>query len=209
MTKTPKTAAVLTLIGLLAACSSSHPAASSGAAAQATAAAASGAPSSAAGSTGRAPRKDVIAGLITFNGNLRVSGAQRLKMSFTAFPGVTSPKSSCAHIAAIGTPGGKGLVEQFRIPSPPEGGNVTIGAEISPYGGPGTYRKASLVAVGPSVVIGNASYNLLAVGAVVRVTLRANGSGELTFVGAAAAGSGQSALSGTIQWTCSVQSPTG
>ena len=86
---------------------------------------------------------------------------------------------------------------------------MTIGAEISPYGGPGTYRKASLVAVGPSVVIGNASYNLLAVGAVVRVTLRANGSGELTFVGAAAAGSGQSALSGTIQWTCSVQSPTG
>jgi hypothetical protein len=126
-------------------------------------------------------------------------------MSFTAFPGVTSPKSSCAKIAAAGTPVGKGIVRQFRIPGPPEGGNVTITAEISPYRGSGTYQKTSVVSVGPAVVIGNGSYNLRAAGATVTVTFRADGSGELTFSGAAAAKPGQATLSGAIQWTCAVQ----
>lgn len=209
MTKTLKAAAVLTLIGLVAACSSSHPVAPGSAAAQPTAAAASSAPGSAVGSTHTGPKKDIIAGLIAFDGKLRVSGGQLLRTSFTAFPGVTSPRSSCAHIAATGTPAGNGRLTQFRIPSPPEGGNLTIAVEISPYRGPGTYQKASLVAVGPSVVIGTASYNLLAAGAVATVTLRANGSGELTFADAAATKRGQPALSGAIQWTCSVQSPVG
>jgi hypothetical protein len=205
------------LVGV-AACSSSHPAASSGAATPATAptaaqsaaaapggAATPGASSPTASSTDTAPRKDIIAGLIGFNGKLEVSGAHSLDMSFTAFPGVTSPKSSCAHIAAAGTPAGKDVGSQFRIPSPPEGGNVAIAADISPYRGSGSYRKASLVTVGPSVMIGNASYNLLAAGATVTVTFRANGSGELTFAGAAAAKAGQPTLSGAIQWTCFVQ----
>lgn len=210
-------AAILMLVGV-AACSSSHPAASSGAATPATAptaaqsaaaapggAATPGASSPTASSTDTAPRKDIIAGLIGFNGKLEVSGAHSLDMSFTAFPGVTSPKSSCAHIAAAGTPAGKDVGSQFRIPSPPEGGNVAIAADISPYRGSGSYRKASLVTVGPSVMIGNASYNLLAAGATVTVTFRANGSGELTFAGAAAAKAGQPTLSGAIQWTCFVQ----
>jgi len=210
-------AAILMLVGV-AACSSSHPAASSGAATPATAptaaqsaaaapggAATPGALSPTASSTDTAPRKDIIAGLIGFNGKLEVSGAHSLDMSFTAFPGVTSPKSSCAHIAAAGTPAGKDVGSQFRIPSPPEGGNVAIAADISPYRGSGSYRKASLVTVGPSVMIGNASYNLLAAGATVTVTFRANGSGELTFAGAAAAKAGQPTLSGAIQWTCFVQ----
>jgi hypothetical protein len=211
-------AATLMLVAGVAACSSSHPAASSGAAtptaaptaAQSAAAAPThaetpGTVSPTASSTDPAPQKDIIAGLIGFNGKLEVSGAHRLDMSFNAFPGVTSPKSSCAHIAAAGTPPGKGAGPQFRIPSPPEGGDVAIAADISPYRGSGSYHKASLVTVGPSVVIGNASYNLLAAGATVTVTFRANGSGELTFAGAAAAKAGQPTLSGAIQWTCFVQ----
>lgn len=211
-------AATLMLVVGVAACSSSHPAASSGAATPAatptaaksaaaapTHAATPGAASPTASSTDAAPQKDIIAGLIGFNGKLEVSGAHRLDMSFTAFPGVTSPKSSCAHIAAAGTPAGKGVGPQFRIPSPPEGGNVAIAADISPYRGSGSYHKASLVTVGPSVMINNASYNLLAAGATVTVTFHANGSGELTFTGAAAAKAGQPTLSGAIQWTCFVQ----
>jgi hypothetical protein len=215
-------AAILMLVAGVAACSSSHPAASSGAAtpsatptatpttahSAATApggAATPGAASPTASSTDTAPQKDIIAGLIAFNGKLTLSGAQSLNMSFTAFPGVTSPKSSCAYIGAAGTPGGEGVARQFRIPSPPEGGNVTITGDISPYHGPGTYQKASLVTVGPSVVIGDASYSLHAPGATVAVTFRANGSGEVTFAGAAAATNGQPALSGSIQWSCSVQ----
>lgn len=81
---------------------------------------------------------------------------------------------------------------------------MAITAEISPYHGPGTYQKASVVSAGPAVVIGTGSYNLRAAGATVTVTFRADGSGELTFVGAAAASPGQAALSGAIQWTCAV-----
>lgn len=82
---------------------------------------------------------------------------------------------------------------------------MVVTAEISPYRGPGTYQKASLVTVNPSIVVGDASYNLLAAGATVTVTLSANGSGELTFTDAAAAKPGQPALHGAINWTCSVQ----
>ena len=210
-------AAILMLVGV-AACSSSRPAASSGATAPTTAPTAAqsaaaapggsatpGAGSPTASSTDAAPQKDIIAGLIAFNGKITLSGAHSLNESFTAFPGVTSPKSSCAYIGAAGTPAGKGATRQFRVPSPPEGGNVTITGDISPYHGPGTYQKTSLVTVGPSVVIGNASYSLHAPGATVAVTFRANGSGYVTFTGAAAAANGQPALSGSIQWNCSVQ----
>lgn len=213
------TATIMTIIAGTAACSSPHPTASSSAAAQATSAASSGAatsaipgdaaasaaPSMTSGSTHTAPKKDIIPGLITFSGKLRLSGAQNLNMSFVAFPGVTSPKSSCAHIAAVGTPIGKGRIPQFRIPSPPEGSNVVIATDISPYHGPGTYQKASLVTVGPSVVVGVNSYNVLGTGATVTVMFQANGSGQLTFARAAAAQLGQPTLSGSIQWTCSVQ----
>lgn len=213
------TATMMTLMTGTAACSSPHLATSSSAAAQATSAAPSSAatsaipggaatptaPSTTSGSTHTAPERDIISGLITFSGKIRLSGAQSMNMSFIAFPGVTSPKSSCAHIAAAGTPIGNGRIQQFRIPSPPEGGNVVISADISPYRGPGTYQKTSLATVGPSVVVGNSSYNVLAVGATVTVTFQANGSGQLTFARAAAAQSGQPALSGSIQWTCSVQ----
>jgi hypothetical protein len=59
------------------------------------------------------------------------------------------------------------------------------------------------VAVGASVIIGDASYNLLSSAAAVSVTVNANGSGKLTFENAAAAQPGESALSGTVEWTCS------
>jgi hypothetical protein len=152
--------------------------------------------------TKNAPRKDVIHGLIKFNGHLNLSGAQTSVMSFQAFPGVTSPKSSCAHIGRHGTPksGGRQL---YRIPAPPLGGNVSFTAEIMPYHGPGTYHKSSVVAVGASVIVGSSSYNLLAPGASIQVTFRRNGSGTLTFANAAAAGSSTSTLSGTVAWTCS------
>lgn len=204
-------AAILTLVAWVPACSSSHPAASS----RATTATASSAAATAAGtptalsptasSTHTPSGKVTISGLITFNGKLRLSGAQSSNMSFAAFPGVTSPKSSCARIATAGTPVGTGRVRQFSIPSPPEGSDVVVTAEISPYRGPGMYQKASLVTVGPSIVVGNASYDLRAADATVTVTFRTNGSGELTFAGAAAAKPGQPALSGAINWTCSVQ----
>jgi hypothetical protein len=162
-------------------------------------------PGPGASGTRTAPRKDVIAGLITFNGRLRLSGAHQLNESFSAFPGVTSPKSSCAHIGVVGTPAGNGRIRQFRIPSPPEGSDVTIAAEISPYRGPGTYRKTSLVTAGPGIVIGTASYNVRAAGATTTVTVGTDGSGELVFTGAAAPRTGRPALSGEIRWTCLVQ----
>lgn len=152
--------------------------------------------------TKHAPRKDVIHGLITFNGHLHFSGAHASLMAFQAFPGVKSPKSSCTHIGRHGTPDA-GHGQLYRVPAPPLGGNVSFAAEVKPYHGPGTYTKSSIVAVGASVIVGSSSYNLLASGASVRVTFRRDGSGTLTFANATAAGSGASALSGTITWTCS------
>jgi hypothetical protein len=216
----PATAAVV-LLGAVA-CTSSKPAAANGtsksstgsstAAAGSTSGAAAGGTSAPAGSspspssTDKAPKKDIIAGLITFKGKLKFSGAQSVGTSFSAFPGVTSPKSSCARIGTAGTPVAKGHDQQFTIPSPPEGDTVTIVAKISPYRGPGTYRKASLVTVGPSITVGSSTYNLRAAAAVVTVTVGANGSGNLAFTQAAASQSGHPALSGEIQWTCAVQS---
>jgi hypothetical protein len=215
----PATAAVV-LLGAVA-CTSSKPAAANGTSKSSagSSAAAAGSTSAAAGgtsgpagsspspsSTDKAPKKDIIAGLITFKGKLSFSGAQSVGTSFSAFPGVTSPKSSCARIGAAGTPVGKGRAQQFTIPSPPEGDNVTIVAKVSPYHGPGTYRKASLVTVGPSITVGGSTYNLRAAAAVVTVTVGANGSGDLAFTQAAASQSGRPALAGEIQWTCAVQS---
>lgn len=202
----------LTLVAALVACSSPGSTSShkSSAGANATPVAST---SAGAGASGRAatpsptppaPKQDVIAGLISFNGELSLTGAHTYHASFTAFPGVTSPKSSCAHIATVGTPTGKGQPRLFTIPAPPFGGNVSFTAEVEPYHGPGTYQKSSIVAAGPTVVIGTASYNLLAAGASVSVTFGANGSGELTFSNAAG-GKGNPTLSGTVQWTCSVQ----
>ena len=159
--------------------------------------------SAASSSQSTAPKKDIIAGLITFDGRLELSGAQDSRLSFHAFPGVTSPKSSCAHIAATGTPTAKGMPRKFLIPAPPLGGDVTFAAAIQPYRGPGAYNKSSVVAVGASVTIGSSTYNLLAPGASETVTFGADGSGKFSFSHARALQGGR-ALSGTIVWTCSV-----
>jgi len=176
--------------------SSTSPASSTSSTSPTTGAAASSTPTPGP-SHGAVPKKDIIAGLITFSGRFRISGAHHTHFSFHAFPGVTSPKSSCSHIAAAGTPAAKGQGAQFRIPAPPQGGDVSFAAEVEPYHGPGTYRKSSVVAVGASVIIGSSSYSLLAPGAAVSVTFSPNGSGKLRFTNAAAAATGAAALSGT------------
>jgi hypothetical protein len=159
--------------------------------------------SSADSSHSSVPKKDIIAGLITFDGRLELAGAQHSKLSFDAFPGVTSPKSSCAHIATAGTPTAKGMPRRFLIPAPPLGGNITFAAAIQPYHGPGAYDRSSIVAVGASVTIGSSTYNLLAPGASETVTFGPDGSGKFSFSRARAVHGGR-ALSGTIVWTCSV-----
>ncbi len=191
----------IVLIGM-AACSSSPSAGQAAASTNSSTPAASSKAALAGDSTqAKAPKGDIIAGLITFKGSFKASGARRLTLSFEAFPGVTSPKSSCAHIAAVGTPVAKGQPHQFRIPAPPDGGNVSFAAEVKPYHGPGTYQRSSIVAVGASVIIGTSSYNLLARGATASVTFGADGSGELAFTHASAAARPRT-LSGVIRWTC-------
>ncbi len=170
-----------------------------------SAAAGSGNPTAAATIHAKGPKKDIIHGLLIFEGKLDLSGAHHLQSSFDAFPGVTSPESSCSHVAVVGTPTAKGHGPLFAVPAPPLGGSVSFAAQVEPYRGPGTYGKSSIVAVGASVIVGSASYNLLAPGASVSVTVTAHGSGELTFRRAAAASTGQPSLSGTIQWSCAVQ----
>jgi hypothetical protein len=76
-------------------------------------------------------------------------------------------------------------------------------ASVSPYHGPGTYGKASILAAGPSFVVGNATYNPLAATASASVTFRANGSGTFTFRNARPARAAQGPLSGSVSWTCS------
>jgi hypothetical protein len=148
------------------------------------------------------PKNDIIAGLITFSGQFAMSGAHEASISFEAFPGITSPKSSCARIGALGTPVSKGQKGQFVIPAPPQGSDATLAAKVQPYHGPGAYQKSSIVAIPGSLVMGNDTYDLLASGATVSVSLSADGSGKLTFTNAAAVGAAKPALSGTIQWTC-------
>ncbi|HBW17734.1 MAG TPA: hypothetical protein DEH11_01290 [Actinobacteria bacterium] len=151
-----------------------------------------------AGATGKG-----IAGLITFKGTFQLRGATVQHSSFSAFPGVTSPASSCARLAAHGTPAPKGGKPEFLIPAPPAGSNVYLLAEVVPYRGPGVYGKAAIRSVGSSIVVGNASYNPLAAHATASVVFRADGSGRFTFTNAAAPESSQPSLSGSFSWTCS------
>jgi hypothetical protein len=213
-------AAGIVLIAGITACSSTKPGASassgattstgssastgSDASPSRSAVAGLGSPTVAATIHPKGPKKDIIQGLLIFEGEFRLSGAKHLHSSFDAFPGVRSPASSCSHVAATGTPTGKGQGPLFAVPAPPLGGTVSFAAEVAPYRGPGTYGKSSIVAVSASVMVGSTSYNLLAPGASVSVTFTAQGSGELKFH-RAAAGSGQPTLSGTIRWSCSVQ----
>jgi hypothetical protein len=73
---------------------------------------------------------------------------------------------------------------------------------VSPYHGPGTYGKTSILPV-TDFMVGEAAYNPLAVTATATVTFRANGSGIFTFRGAVAAKPASGAISGSITWTCS------
>ena len=162
-----------------------------------------GTATTASSGTGTAAKKKAISGLITFNGILQLTGATTQRLSFSAFPGVTSPASSCARIAANGTPAPAGQEPRFAIPSPPAGSTVYFVASVSPYHGPGTYSKASILAVGSSFMVGDAAYNPLAATATATITFRANGSGIFTFRNAAAAKPATGAISGSISWTCS------
>jgi hypothetical protein len=197
----------LSLAVALAACSSSGHSAAAGSASPSTASSSAGASSSASSgpttSTGHHDAKVVIAGLITFKGKLQLHGAVNMHSSFSAFPGVTSPHSSCAHLAAVGTPGAKGAKPLFNIPAPADGSTVFFTAEVLPYNGPGTYGKSSILATGASITVGNAQYNPLAAGADATVTFHANGSGKFSFTDAAASKAGKPALSGTVTWKCS------
>ena len=199
-------AAGLLLAGVVAACSSSG-APSAGAAptrSKAPAAAASTPVASPTRSgTGTSAGGTAIPGLITFNGTFVLSGAVTQHSAFTAFPGVTSPASSCARLAAKGTPVPAGDRRGFQIPAPPAGSQVYFIAEVTPYHGPGTYSKASILAAGASFIVGNAAYNPLAASATATVTFRANGSGIVTFRDAAATKPATGAISGSISWTCS------
>jgi hypothetical protein len=200
----------LTLAAALAACSSSSGSASaagsspvgSGSAGSSSAAVAS--PSSTSQAHGGAKAAALrIAGLITFKGTLRLRGAAAQHVSFSAFPGVTSPASSCARIAVRGTPAARGEQPRFEIPSPAAGSPTYFTAEVSPYRGAGTYGKASILAVGASIIVGSASYNPLAAQATASVTIRADGSGRFTFTNAAESDPAKPALSGSVSWTCS------
>lgn len=202
----------------LAACSSSgspsagatHSATGSGASSSAAAPSSSpSAPSSVGGATatsgtGKGARGGkAIPGLIVFKGTLRLTGAKTRHTSFTAFPGVTRPASSCTRLAARGTPVPSGYKPAFRIPAPPPGSPVYFIGTVSPYQGPGTYGKSSIVAVGASFIVGDAAYNPLAATATATVTFRADGSGIFTFRNAVAAKSATGTISGSISWTCS------
>jgi hypothetical protein len=197
----------LVLLAGVAACSAS-PAAKSAAAGGSTASSGTSTSTAGTGSSAAkkasASKKVVISGLITFKGKLKLSGAHHRKMSFSAFPGVTAPKSSCTHIGTVGTPGAKGRPEHFQIPAPPFGGTVTLAAQVQPYHGPGTYQKTALVAAGAMVTIGSDNYSLTGPGASVSMTFASDGSGMFKFTNAPSTTHGAAALSGTIHWTCSV-----
>lgn len=153
--------------------------------------------------TGTVAKRKAIPGLITFTGTLRLTGAKTQRSKFTAFPGVTSPASSCARLAARGTPAPSGQQPSFRLPAPPAGSPVYFIAQVSPYHGPGKYGQASILAVGASFMVGNAAYNPLAAPASASATFRANGSGTFTFRDAVAKRPATGTLSGSISWTCS------
>jgi hypothetical protein len=202
------------LTAALAACSSSAASSSaSGSSSSGSSSAAATSPAAGTSSGGAGPTPSgsakaatagkVIPGLITFKGTFQLRGASHRHSSFRAFPGITSPASSCRRIAAQGTPGAKGAKPQFKIPAPPAGSNVYFAAEVSPYHGPGTYGKASILAAGASISVGADSYNPLVASGTASVTFHANGSGTFTFTNAAATTPAKPTLSGSVSWTCS------
>jgi hypothetical protein len=205
-------AALLVAVGL-AACSSSgspsaggtHSATGSGASSFSPSAPPSAGSATPTGGTSKGARGakskgNAIPGLILFKGTLRLTGAETRHMSFTAFPGVTRPASSCTRLAAGGTPVPSGSKPAFGIPAPAPGNPVYFTGTVSPYHGPGTYGKNSIVGVGASFIVGDTAYNPLAATATATVTFRADGSGIFTFRNATSV---TGTISGSIRWTCS------
>jgi hypothetical protein len=143
------------------------------------------------------------AGFLLFTGTIRVRGAATEQKSFTFLLDKTTTTSTCAQVGSMGTGAPAGLKPQFDVPTPAAGGSVFILAGVVPYTGPGSYgRPAVLAGGGTDIRIGPTSYNALAPGASVSVTVSADGSGTFAFAGATPTGATRPTLSGTVTWTC-------
>jgi len=147
-------------------------------------------------------------GPVVFHGDVQTTGRVTMSDSFTD-TATAKGVSSCAQAAQRGDrPSvGPGI---WSVPTPPFDNTVEIevGTIGRGYHGPGSYPQSALVLGDGVMGIGQEDYNLASPYAKATMSVRADGSGVVTFVHAPGdddvPGPGfHGGISGTISWTCS------
>jgi hypothetical protein len=137
-----------------------------------------------------------------FEGTASLSGGITAKGPYSVeYQTADARRRSCADLAKGNVGGGN-----FVVPFPSRIGDddiVAVGAAVSPFRGPGTYRTASFprleVGAGPQGKQPGGRYKVTPKSAL-RLVVESNGSGSFTFDDLAnAAGK---TLSGSARWTC-------
>ena len=117
----------------------------------------------------------------------------------TTTVGPGAPIASCSDYAQRGIPGpgGDGTLPVPGGSTSAQGKAVSIGGEIVPYTGPGTFPLGP----GVSIKIGSDSFDACASQGSM-ATVRPDGSGTITFKNAITGGFGGPSESRTLSWTC-------
>ena len=128
---------------------------------------------------------------------IHLTGAATLDFSLTSSQ--TVGIGSCSDRAAHGQEPGKAY---FSIPAPSFNTTAAFVITIREYTGPGTYDQSHMP--GASASVGNTT-NFIMVdppATTMSATVNADGSGNVTFMGAHQLDPSQPTLSGSIAWTC-------
>jgi hypothetical protein len=117
--------------------------------------------------------------------------------------------ASCTQAATVGDQPAIGA-NTWAVPTPAPGNPVILDIRTSDrgYHGPGMYPQSTFVQGKGTMVIAQETYDLAASGGTASMTLRSDGSGEVTFSHVPATSDSptpgrEGAVSGSIKWTCS------
>ena len=136
---------------------------------------------------------------MTFHGTLSVTGGDTVKETFTD----GNSGAGVATCAAAASTGDQAVTHGFLVPTPPLGDAVTVLVSLNPYKGPATFGSGTSVSAG-TLSIHGATYGLGSNAGTASVTVKADGSGSLTFMKAInQSHAGAAPIDGTVTWTCS------
>lgn len=147
-------------------------------------------------------------GPVVFHGFMKTTGLILTTLPFT--DSLTAKNvASCTQAAAAGDVPAIGP-NTWAVPTPAPGNPVILDIRTGQggYHGPGAFPQSTFVQGKGTMVIAQETYDLASPNTIASMTVRSDGSGEVTFTHVPATSNSptpgrQGAVSGTINWTCS------